>query len=276
MEKVGTVGHTGAGKSSMINTLFWIVEVEQGHILIDGLDIGGMGLSDLRGNLGIIPQTPVLFSGSIHFNLDSFSEHSDADLWESLDHAHLKDVVQRNSLDLEAEVNEGGQNYSVGQRQLLSLARALLPKSKVLVPDEATAAVDVGTDALIQKTVREEFKPYTMLTIAHQLNTIMDSDHILVLDAGRVIEMDTPQQLLLKKDGIFSSMVQSTGAANSQYLYQIVMSNFDTEIEKEVPNGHISHQENMASDDSHDHEQKVARKGWMIHETAPVKMQKGP
>jgi ABC-type multidrug transport system ATPase subunit len=188
----------------------------------------------------------------------------------------LKDVVQRNSLGLEAEVNEGGENYSVGQRQLLSLARALLRKSKVLVLDEATAAVDVGTDALIQKTVREEFKPYTMLMIAHQLNTIMDSDYILVLDAGWVIEMDTPQQLLLKEDGIFSSMVQSTGAANSQYLYQIVMSNFDTEIEKEVPNGHISHQENMASDDVHDHEQKVACKGWMIHETAPVKMQKGP
>jgi ABC-type multidrug transport system ATPase subunit len=164
----------------------------------------------------------------------------------------------------------------VGQRQLLSLARALLRKSKVLVLDEATAAVDVGTDALIQKTVREEFKPNTMLTIAHLLNTITGSDCILVLDTGWVIEMDTPQQLLLKQDGIFSSMVQSTGAANSQYLYQIVMSNFDTEIEKEVPNGHVSHQQNMASDDSHDHEQKVAPKGWMIHETAPVKMQKGP
>ncbi len=253
------------------------MEVEQGHILIDGLDIGGMGLSGLRGILGIIPQNAVLLSGSIHFNLGPFREHSDADLWESLDRAHLKDVVQRNnSLGLEAELNEGGKNYSVGQRQLLSLARALLRKSKVLVLDEATAAVDVGTDALIQKTVREEFKPYTMLTIAHRLNTIMDSDHILVLDASWVIEMDTPQQLLLKQDGIFPSMVQSTGAANSQYLYQIVMSNFDTEIEKEVPNGHTSHQENMASDDSHDHEQKVAREGWMIHETAPVKMQKGP
>jgi ABC-type multidrug transport system fused ATPase/permease subunit len=113
MEKMGIVGCTGAGKSSTINTLFRIVEVEQGHILIDGLDIGGMGLSDLRGNLGIIPQTPVLFSGSIRFNLDPFSEHSDADLWESLDCAHLKDVVQRNSLGLEAEVNEGGKNYSV-------------------------------------------------------------------------------------------------------------------------------------------------------------------
>jgi ABC-type multidrug transport system fused ATPase/permease subunit len=106
----------------MINTLFRIVEVEQGHILIDGSDIEGMGLSGLRGNLGIIPQNPVLFPGSIRFNLDPFSEHSDADLWESLDHAHLKDVVQRNSFGLEAEVNEGGKNYSVGQRQLLSLA----------------------------------------------------------------------------------------------------------------------------------------------------------
>ncbi|CAK9866172.1 unnamed protein product [Sphagnum jensenii] len=213
IEKVGIVGRTGAGKSSMLNTLFWIVEVEQGHILIDGLDIEGMGLSGLCGNLGIIPQNPVLFP-AIEFGM------------------------------------------------------SLVAEIKGFVLDEATAAVDVGTDALIQKTVHEQFKPYTMLTIAHWLNTTMDSDHILVLDAGQVIEMDTPQKLLLKQDGIFSSMVQSTGAANSQYLYQIVMSNFDAEIEKEVPNGHISHQENMASDDSHDHEQKVARKGWMIHETA--------
>ncbi|CAK9265220.1 unnamed protein product [Sphagnum jensenii] len=246
MEKVGIVGRTGAGKSSMINTLFRIVEMESGQIVIDGLDIRRMGLSDLREKLGIIPQTPVLFSGTIRFNLDPFSEHSDADLWESLERAHLKEVVQRNSLGLEAEVNEGGENFSVGQRQLLSLSRALLQKSKILVLDEATAAVDVGTDALIQKTVREEFKSYTMLTIAHRLNTIIDSDRILVLDAGQVVEMDTPQQLLSKKDGMFSGMVRSTGAANARYLYRIAMGNVDIETEKEnisgngiwVPNGH--------------------------------------
>ncbi|CAM6067030.1 unnamed protein product [Sphagnum tenellum] len=196
IEKVGIVGRTGAGKSSMLNTLFRIVEVEQGHILIDGLDIEGMGLSGLRGNLGIIPQNPVLFP----------------------DHAHLKDVVQRNSLGLEAEVNEGGENCSVGPKAAIEFGTSLVAEIKGFVLDEATAAVDVGTDALIQKTVCEQFKPYTMLTIAHWLNTGMDSDHILVLDAGRVIEMDTPQKLLLKQDGIFSSMVQSTGAANSQYI----------------------------------------------------------
>jgi ABC-type multidrug transport system fused ATPase/permease subunit len=220
--------------------------MESGQIVIDGLDIRRMGLSDLREKLGIIPQTPVLFSGSIRFNLDPFSEHSDADLWESLERAHLKEVVQRNSLGLEAEVNEGGENFSVGQRQLLSLSRALLQKSKILVLDEATAAVDVGTDALIQKTIREEFKSYTMLTIAHRLNTIIDSDRILVLDAGQVVEMDTPQQLLSKKDGMLSGMVRSTGAANARYLYRIAMGNVDIETEKEnisgngiwVPNGH--------------------------------------
>ncbi|CAK9207689.1 unnamed protein product [Sphagnum troendelagicum] len=176
IEKVGIVGRTGAGKSSMLNTLFRIVEVEQGHILIDGLDIEGM------------------------------------------DHAHLKDVVQRNSLGLEAEVNERGENCSVGPKAAIEFGTSLVAEIKGFVLEEATAAVDVGTDALIQKTVCEQFKPYTMLTIAHWLNTGMDSDHILVLDAGRVIEMDTPQKLLLKQDGIFSSMVQSTGAANSQYI----------------------------------------------------------
>lgn len=204
MEKVGVVGRTGAGKSSMFNTLFRIVEAESGQIFIDGVDIHSLGLADLRKSLGIIPQTPVLFSGTIRFNLDPFSEHTDADLWESLERAHLKDVVRRNALGLAAEVSEGGENFSVGQRQLLSLARALLRRSKILVLDEATAAVDVGTDALIQKTIREEFKSCTMLIIAHRLNTIIDSDRIMVLDAGRVVEMDTPQRLITKENSMFA------------------------------------------------------------------------
>lgn len=204
MEKIGVVGRTGAGKSSMFNTLFRIVEAEQGQIFIDGVDVHSLGLSDLRKSLGIIPQTPVLFSGSIRFNLDPFNEHTDADLWESLERSHLKDVVRRNTLGLEAEVAEGGENFSVGQRQLLSLARALLRRSKVLVLDEATAAVDVGTDSLIQKTIREEFKSCTMLIIAHRLNTIIDSDRIMVLDAGQLVEIDTPLNLLSKDDSVFS------------------------------------------------------------------------
>lgn len=236
MEKVGVVGRTGAGKSSMFNTLFRVVEPETGSILIDGIDIRSLGLADLRKNLGIIPQTPVLFSGTIRFNLDPFNEHSDADLWESLERAHLKDVVRRNARGLEAEVSEGGENFSVGQRQLLSLARALLRRSKILVLDEATAAVDVGTDALIQKTIREEFKSCTMLIIAHRLNTIIDSDRILVLDAGRVVEMDTPQNLIMNESSMFAGMVRSTGPANARYLQRIAMGDVDriAEIEREA------------------------------------------
>ncbi|CAK7350158.1 unnamed protein product [Dovyalis caffra] len=245
-DKVGIVGRTGAGKSSMLNALFRIVELERGRILIDDCDIAKFGLMDLRKVLGIIPQSPVLFSGTVRFNLDPFSEHNDADLWEALERAHLKDVIRRNSLGLESEVHlvkrtviihallvknqrevcavtEAGDNFSVGQRQLLSLARALLRRSKILVLDEATAAVDVRTDALIQKTIREEFRSCTMLIIAHRLNTIIDSDRVLLLDSGRVLEYDTPEKLLLNEDSAFSKMVQSTGTANAQYLRSLVM-----------------------------------------------------
>ncbi|PSS35050.1 ABC transporter C family member 2 like [Actinidia chinensis var. chinensis] len=222
-EKVGIVGRTGAGKSSMLNALFRIVEVERGKILIDDCDVGKIGLKDLRKVLSIIPQSPVLFSGTVRFNLDPFSEHNDADLWEALERAHLKDAIRRNAFGLDAEVSEGGENFSVGQRQLLSLARALLRRSKILVLDEATAAVDVRTDSLIQRTIREEFKSCTMLIIAHRLNTVVDSDRVLVLDAGQVTEFDTPEKLLLNEVCAFSKMVQSTGAANAQYLRSLVL-----------------------------------------------------
>ncbi|KAL6198463.1 hypothetical protein ACLB2K_028252 [Fragaria x ananassa] len=221
-EKLGIVGRTGAGKSSMINALFRIVEIEKGSILIDGCDVAKFGLADLRKVLSIIPQSPVLFSGTVRFNLDPFSEHNDADLWEALERAHLKDVIRRNSFGLDAEVLEGGENFSVGQRQLISLARALLRRSKILVLDEATAAVDVRTDALIQKTIREEFKSCTMLIIAHRLNTIIDCDRILVLDAGQVLEHGSPEELLRNEVSAFSKMVRSTGPSNAQYLRSLV------------------------------------------------------
>ncbi|XP_031130030.1 ABC transporter C family member 12-like [Ipomoea triloba] len=222
-KKVGIVGRTGAGKSSMINALFRIVELEKGRILIDDYNIASLGLTDLRSALSLIPQTPVLFSGTLRFNLDPFNEHNDADLWEALERAHLKEVVRRNAFGLDAEVTEGGENFSVGQRQLLSLARALLRRSKILVLDEATAAVDVGTDSLIQKTIREEFKSCTMLIIAHRLNTIIDTNCVFVLDAGRVLEYDTPEKLLMNESSAFSKMVLSTGAANAQYLRSLVL-----------------------------------------------------
>ncbi|KAI6703377.1 hypothetical protein NL676_012513 [Syzygium grande] len=224
-EKLGIIGRTGAGKSSMINALFRIVELQKGRILIDGCNTSKIGLEDLRKVLSIIPQSPVLFSGTLRFNLDPFNEHNDADLWEALERAHLKNVMRRNSSGLDAEVSEGGENFSVGQRQLLCLARALLRRSNILVLDEATAAVDVRTDALIQKTIREELNHCTMLIIAHRLNTIIDTDRILVLNVGQVAEHDTPENLLLNEVSTFSNMVQSTGSANAQYLRGLVLQN---------------------------------------------------
>uniref|UniRef100_A0A7N0T3Q1 ABC-type xenobiotic transporter n=1 Tax=Kalanchoe fedtschenkoi TaxID=63787 RepID=A0A7N0T3Q1_KALFE len=232
-EKIGIVGRTGAGKSSMLNALFRIVELEKGRILIDGCDVAKFGLTDLRQHLSIIPQSPVLFSGTVRFNLDPFGEHNDADLWEALERAHLKNVIRRISFGLDAEVLEGGENFSVGQRQLLSLARALLRRSKIIVLDEATASVDVRTDALIQKTIREEFKSCTMLIIAHRLNTIIDCDRILVLDAGQVRECDTPENLLVEGTAFFR-MVQSTGPSNAQYLCNLVSENRDKKLGRDV------------------------------------------
>ncbi|KAF8030767.1 hypothetical protein BT93_D0065 [Corymbia citriodora subsp. variegata] len=233
-EKLGIVGRTGAGKSSMINALFRIVELEKGRVLIDGCNTSEIGLEDLRKVLSIIPQSPVLFSGSVRFNLDPFNEHNDADLWEALERAHLKDVIRRNSYGLDAEVSEGGENFSVGQRQLLCLARALLRRSKILVLDEATAAVDVRTDALIQKTIREEFTYCTMLIIAHRLNTIIDSNQVLVLDAGQVAEHGTPENLLSNEASAFSKMVQSTGSANAQYLSGLVLQRKENRLQMET------------------------------------------
>ncbi|XP_022926014.1 ABC transporter C family member 12-like isoform X1 [Cucurbita moschata] len=240
-DKLGIVGRTGAGKSSMLNALFRIVEIERGRITIDGYDIAEVGLTDLRKSLTVIPQLPILFSGTIRFNLDPFCEHNDADLWEALERAHLKDVIMRSSFGLDTEVSEGGENFSVGQRQLISLARALLRRSKIIVLDEATAAVDVNTDSLIQKTIREEFKSCTMLIIAHRLNTIIDCDRILVLDKGQVIEYDAPEKLLSNEGSAFYRMVQSTGPANAQYLCSLVLGKEETNPPDEnqlLQNGH--------------------------------------
>ncbi|KAA3460971.1 ABC transporter C family member 12-like isoform X2 [Gossypium australe] len=232
-EKLGIVGRTGAGKSSVLNALFRIVELEKGRILIDGCDLARFGLTDVRKVLSIIPQSPVLFSGTVRLNLDPFNEHNDDDLWEALERAHLKDVILRNTFRLDAEVLEGGENFSVGQRQLLCLARALLRRSKILVLDEATAAVDVKTDAFIQKTIREEFKSCTMLIIAQRLNTIIDCDRILVLDAGQVLEHNTPKELLVNRESAFSKMIQYTGPANAEYLRSLVLEGEEKGFSKE-------------------------------------------
>ncbi|XP_072760188.1 multidrug resistance-associated protein 1 isoform X7 [Anoplolepis gracilipes] len=212
-EKIGIVGRTGAGKSSMTLALFRIIEAAHGKILIDDIDISKMGLHDLRARLTIIPQDPVLFSGTLRMNLDPFDGHTDEEIWRALEHAHLKSFVKNLPNGLSHEVTEGGENLSVGQRQLICLARALLRKTKVLILDEATAAVDLETDDLIQTTIREEFKDCTVLTIAHRLNTILDSNRVIVLDKGLIIEYDAPEVLLRNPSSSFYSMAKDAGLA---------------------------------------------------------------
>ncbi|XP_065214443.1 multidrug resistance-associated protein 1-like [Planococcus citri] len=210
-QKVGIVGRTGAGKSSLTLSLFRIIESAGGEISIDGVDIASLGLHSVRAKLTIIPQDPVLFSGSLRVNLDPAGEYSDDRVWRSLELAHLKSYVSSLAAGLEYEVTEGGENFSVGQRQLICLARALLRKTKVLILDEATAAVDLETDELIQTTIRSEFRDCTVLTIAHRLNTIMDYDKIMVLDKGLVVEYDSPEVLLKSKNSVFYGMAADAG-----------------------------------------------------------------
>ncbi|KAJ2657404.1 hypothetical protein IWW48_004533 [Coemansia sp. RSA 1200] len=248
-EKVGVVGRTGAGKSTMSLALLRFIEASKGKIVLDGVDISKIGLEDLRRNVTIIPQDPVLFNGSIRFNLDPFDEHPDELLWEALRRTHLikeldsqtagsssrvsvSSVVgggESNGGDtdgdgsalermagiftsLDAEIKENGQNLSLGQRQLVALARALVRRSKLIIMDEATASVDFDTDNRIQNTIRgPEFANSTLLCIAHRLRTIIDYDRVLVLEKGKVAEFDTPYNLLQNKDGIFRSMCEKSG-----------------------------------------------------------------
>ncbi|KAG2236972.1 hypothetical protein INT48_002041 [Thamnidium elegans] len=210
-EKIGIIGRTGAGKSSLSLSLFRIVEAAKGSIFIDGVDISSLRLFDLRSRLTIIPQDPVLFAGSVRENLDPFGTHDDAELWQALQHSHLSEHITKMDGKLNAVVLEGGENFSVGQRQLICLARALLRKTTILVLDEATAAIDVETDSIIQETIRRQFANCTILTIAHRINTVLDSDRILVLDKGSIAEFESPTNLLQDKESIFYSMAKEAG-----------------------------------------------------------------
>ncbi|OWK62309.1 Canalicular multispecific organic anion transporter 1 [Lonchura striata] len=214
-EKVGVVGRTGAGKSSLTNCLFRVLEAAGGKIIIDDVDIATIGLHDLRKSLTIIPQDPVLFTGTLRMNLDPFDQYSDEEVWKALELAHLKTFVQGLPERLLHLVSEAGENLSVGQRQLVCLARALLRKAKILILDEATAAVDLETDHLIQTTIRSAFADCTVLTIAHRLHTIMDSNRVMVLHAGQIVEFDSPEQLLMKQ-GIFSAMAKDAGITTAE------------------------------------------------------------
>ncbi|KAL3943726.1 MAG: hypothetical protein SGBAC_002196 [Bacillariaceae sp.] len=215
-ERVGVVGRTGSGKSSLLLSLLRLVEPNfeeskgdyKSPITIDGVDIMRIGLTELRSKLGIIPQNPVLFSGTIKINMDPFDEYTTEDIWKALEQCGMKDAVEEMPGQLEAAVAEGGQNLSNGMRQMLVLGRALLRQNKILFLDEATASVDIETDREIQRTLREAFKDCTVLTIAHRINTIMDSDKILVLKDGLAVEFDSPEELLKDENSIFSEIVR--------------------------------------------------------------------
>ncbi|TDH65878.1 hypothetical protein CCR75_005404 [Bremia lactucae] len=204
-EKIGVVGRTGAGKSSLIVALMRLVELDAGSIVIDGVNVSKIGLHDLRSSIAIIPQDPVLFSGTVRSNLDPFDRFSDDQLWTSVKRASLQNAVA----SLDDVVDEKGSNFSVGERQLLSIARALLKRSKVILMDEATASIDPETDRKIQLSIREEFQDCTTLTIAHRINTILDSNRILVMEKGSVAEFGPPMELQSKPNGIFKSLVDA-------------------------------------------------------------------
>lgn len=225
-QKIGIVGRTGAGKSSTITALFQLYPLE-GTVIIDGVDTTQIPLDMLRSKISIIPQEPVLFSGTMRKNLDPFENYSDDILWNALEQVELKDVISELPSGLNTEVSEGGNNFSVGQRQLVCLARALIRNNKILVMDEATANVDPHTDSLIQTTIRNKFADCTVLTIAHRLHTVMDSDKILVMNSGRVEEFNHPYLLLQHKAGVLYNLVEATGTSTAKYLENIAKESYE-------------------------------------------------
>ncbi|XP_054751628.2 ATP-binding cassette sub-family C member 9-like isoform X1 [Lytechinus pictus] len=207
--KIGICGRTGSGKSSLTLALFRMIQTCKGRIIIDGIDIATVPLRTLRQRLSIIPQDAFLFTGTIRNNLDPTSVKGDTDLWQALEIAQLKDVVQQLDGGLDYEVTEGGDNFSVGQRQLFCLARAFLRNSRIVIMDEATASIDQETDSILQDAVADTFQDRTVLTIAHRVGTILDSDTILTLQEGKIIEFDSPTVLLEREHSVFASLVKA-------------------------------------------------------------------
>ncbi|KAJ0249367.1 ABC transporter type 1 [Hirschfeldia incana] len=213
--RTGIVGRTGSGKSTLIQTLFRIVEPSAGEIRIDGVNILTIGLHDLRLRLSIIPQDPTMFEGTVRSNLDPLEDYTDDQIWEALDKCQLGDEVRKKELKLDSPVSENGENWSMGQRQLVCLGRVLLKKSKILVLDEATASVDTATDNLIQKTLRQHFSDCTVITIAHRISSVIDSDMVLLLSNGIIEEYDSPVKLLENKSSSFAKLVAEYTARSS-------------------------------------------------------------
>eukprot|EP00092_Neocalanus_flemingeri_P034174 GFUD01037167.1.p1 GENE.GFUD01037167.1~~GFUD01037167.1.p1 ORF type:complete len:793 (+),score=184.49 GFUD01037167.1:217-2379(+) len=234
-EKIGIVGRTGAGKSSLVTALFRLAE-PSGSIKIDGIEVLKLGLDDLRSKLAIIPQDPLLFTGTLRRNLDPFDQHTEDEVWKVLQEVHLSEAVSDLKLGLDTEMSEGGSNFSVGQRQLVCLARAILRQNSILVLDEATANVDPKTDSLIQEQIRTRFKDCTVLTIAHRLHTIMDCDRILVLADGNVVEFGQPYELLCDKSGVLTELAEQTGKASKDRLFEIARASYFDSINREEEN----------------------------------------
>lgn len=219
--RVGIVGRVGCGKSSLMLELLRIVEPSAGRIMIDGIDISTIGLRELRSKISIVPQKPTVFSGTVRSNLDPFSQHEDEEIWEALQLSNMRRTVEKLEGGLDAETAEYGNNFSQGERQLLCMARSLLSRSQILLLDEATSHVDYETDALIQATIRESFRGCTILAIAHRVQTIIDSDRIMVMDAGLVAEYDTPVALLRNTQSQFRGVVDEMPEEMAQNLMRL-------------------------------------------------------
>lgn len=213
-EKIGVVGRTGSGKSTLIQALFRLVEPAGGKIIIDEVDITNLGLHDLRSRFGIIPQEPVLFEGTVRSNIDPLGHYTDDEIWKSLERCQLTNVVASKNEKLDSLVVDSGDNWSVGQRQLLCLGRIMLKRSRILFLDEATASVDAQTDGVIQKIIREDFTACTIISIAHRIPTVMDCDKVLVVDAGIAKEFDKPSKLL-EQPSLFGALVQEYATRSS-------------------------------------------------------------
>ncbi|KAI8809085.1 P-loop containing nucleoside triphosphate hydrolase protein [Cladochytrium replicatum] len=220
-ERVALVGRTGSGKSSLMTALFRIVESSGGSVIIDWRDISELGLHSLRSRIQIIPQEPVLFEGTIRSNLDVEDEFVDDDLWSGLEQVGLKEYVLQQEKKLDAPVTEGGESLSVGQRQLMCLARAILKKPQILVMDEATASVDTKADKLIQESIETNFGETTVISIAHRLNTVAGFDRVMVLDGGNLVEFDTPHNLLQNDISFFTNLLEATGKENARVLRKV-------------------------------------------------------